>query len=84
MPKPVIKRHNGFKTSQMKRGVLYIEGKNMNFRIIKSMGKRYLVLENEAISFRNFDELFSKLRERQVRFMIAYDKYNKSYATIVL
>jgi hypothetical protein len=82
--KTVIKRHGKFKLSEVKRGMLFIEGKNMNFKIIKSLGKRYMVLQDEAISFSNFNELFSKLRERQVRLMIAYDKYGKSYATILL
>ena len=81
---PIIKRHNGFKLSQMKKGRLYVKGKVFEFRILKSMGKRYLVFENEAISFSNFNELFRKLKERGTQYIIAFDKYGKSYATIAL
>ncbi|WP_288007620.1 hypothetical protein [Thermofilum sp.] len=82
--RPIIKRHGKFTLTDMKHGLLYIKGKEIEFRIIKSMGKKYMVLQNEAISFRNFDELFSKLKQRGVRVITGYDKYGKSHATIVL
>jgi len=86
MLKPVIKRHNKFRISQMKHGILYIKGRDVKFRVLRSLGKRYLIMndEDEAISFESFNELFSKLRQRGVRVIIAYDKYNKSHATILL
>jgi hypothetical protein len=82
--KIIIKRHNGFKVSEMKRGTLFIKGKSLEFKVIKSLGKRYLILQDEAISFKNFDELFQKLKERNVQIIRAYDKYGKAHATIVL
>lgn len=82
--KPVIKRHGAFKLSEMKSGELYIGGKTANFRIVKSLGKRYLLLDNEAIGFSNFNELWNKLREMGVRVITAYDKYEKAHAIIML
>jgi hypothetical protein len=68
----------------MKKGTLFIKGKEIEFKIIKSLGKKYLVLQNEAIAFKSFDEMFQKLKGRGVIYMIAYDKYGKAYATILL
>jgi hypothetical protein len=87
MTKVIIKRHGGFKLSNMKYGSLYTKEKSVNFKIIKSMGKRFLVTEdteNEAVSFKNFDELFQKLKQRDVRCIVAFDRYGKSHATILL
>jgi 5-methylcytosine-specific restriction endonuclease McrBC GTP-binding regulatory subunit McrB len=81
---PVIKRHNGFRLNEMKSGKLYVGSETVSFRIIKSLGRKYLVLENEAIRFENFDELFSKLKNRGIRVIIAYDKFGKGHATILL
>jgi hypothetical protein len=68
----------------MKCGSLYIKGKNVEFRIIRSLGKKYLVTNNEAIGFESFDELWQKLKERGTTLVIAYDKYKKSHATILI
>ncbi|MCI4407825.1 MAG: hypothetical protein JHC26_01945 [Thermofilum sp.] len=82
--KPIIKRHGTFKLGDMKSGKLFIKGKDMNFRVVKSLGKRYLVLDNEAISFSNFNELWNELKQRGTNLLIAYDKTGKNYATILL
>lgn len=80
----IIKRHGKFRLTEMKSGKLFIKGKNVEFRVVRSLGKRYLILENEAIGFESFDELFGKLKERGANLIIAYDKYNKNHATILL
>jgi len=84
MSKPIIKRHGKFKLSNMKHGKLYIKGRDVDFRLVKSLGKRYIIIDNEAIGFTNFDVLFSKLKQKGVTLVVAYDKYNKGHATILL
>jgi hypothetical protein len=82
--KIIVKRHGKFQMSQMKCGSLYIKGKNVEFRIIRSLGKKYLVTNDEVIGFENFNELWQKLKEKGTTLVIAYDKYKKSSATILI
>ena len=82
--KPIIKKH-GIKLSEVKRGTIYMDGKKAEFRIVKSLGRKFFLLEDDAIGFNSFEELFAELRRRGISVIInGHDKYGKGSVTIVL